>query len=186
MSPSMADFLAGLAGRYAADRWASQTLTAAGTITNDMGKANALLVHARLARQREGAGDTRRRTQPASGAVVQLAEQDLSGQDFSGQNLQGANLYNARLIEARLIGADLRRSFGHPGPLRTAAQPGPHRPRAPPPRRRSGRVGRRNGSSAACRTCSYAATIGVSNTERNRGASICQLTTAPKHELSTR
>jgi WD40 repeat protein len=108
MSPLMADFLTGLAGRDVADCWAIQTLAAASVTASDTGKANALLVQMRLARHRETAGDTRRGPQPVSDAIVQLAEQDLSGRDFSGQNLQRANLYNARLVEARLVGTDLR------------------------------------------------------------------------------
>jgi len=108
MSPLMADFFWGLAGRELAERWAVQTLAAAGTAGDDSSKGNALLVQTRLARQGEDAEVARRELQPPSAAILELAKQDLSGQDFSGQNLQGANLYKVRLIEARLVGADLR------------------------------------------------------------------------------
>jgi len=92
MSPLMADFLCGLAGREQAQGWAAGALAAESAA--EVAKANALLVLARLGEQplRES----------------RLAGQNLRGSSLlSGADLRGADLRGADLTEARLVGANL-------------------------------------------------------------------------------
>jgi WD40 repeat protein len=95
MSPLMADFLAGLAGRENAVAWARSILESP---ASDAAKKNARLM---LERQHESIQE-----------VLDLSGQDLRGWDLSGENLSGADfsgaeLTGARLIRTRLVGARL-------------------------------------------------------------------------------
>ncbi|WP_224368338.1 pentapeptide repeat-containing protein [Hyalangium versicolor] len=90
MSPLMADFVWGLAGRKEAEEWARQVLRdeAPSAI-----QKNALLMLKRLG---------------VEGQVgLRLAGLDLSGKDFSGQDLRNADLTGANLTGAKLVGTDL-------------------------------------------------------------------------------
>ena len=90
ISPLMADFIWGLAGREAAERWAQDAL---GEEATSVVRNNALLMLKQL-------GATPR-------TAAQLAGQDLSGRDLSGENLRRADLTDAILTDASLRGADL-------------------------------------------------------------------------------
>ncbi len=90
MSPLMADFVWGLAGRELAEQWAQRALASDAT---DTVHKNALKMLKRL-------GVEARRG-------LKLAGQDLRGQDLSGKDLRDADLTGAVLTGVPLVGADL-------------------------------------------------------------------------------
>jgi WD40 repeat protein/nucleoside phosphorylase len=89
ISPLMADFVWGLAGRHQAEQWAQDMLGKEATSTVHK---NALLILKQLGVEAQS---------------VKLAGQDLRGQDFSRKFLRGANLAGAILSGVSLIHADL-------------------------------------------------------------------------------
>ena len=91
ITPLMADFVWGLAGRAEAERWAQHAVAEK---SSDIVVRNALLILKRLGVEAK--------------AGVNLAGQDLRGQDLSKRELRNADLTGARLTGALLAGADLR------------------------------------------------------------------------------
>ncbi|HZF56167.1 MAG TPA: pentapeptide repeat-containing protein, partial [Polyangiaceae bacterium] len=118
ISPLMADFVEGLAGREAAEAWAQRVLDegAAGVANK-----NALLVLERLGVEtRVGpklAGQDLR-GQNLAGKNLRYA--DLTGADLTGASLVGANLTGAKLVRARLQRADLSQANLRNADLRRA------------------------------------------------------------------
>gem|GEM_PF-827246 len=90
LSPLMADFVWGLAGREETERWARRTLAegASGYVHK-----NALMLLERLGVKATGG--------------LRLARQDLGGKDLSGQDLRYSDLTGTNLIGAKLVGTDL-------------------------------------------------------------------------------
>jgi WD40 repeat protein/nucleoside phosphorylase len=91
ITPLMADFVWGLAGRAEAERWAQDVVAEK---ASEIVHKNALLILKRLGVEAK--------------AGVNLAGQDLRGQDLSKRDLRNADLTGARLTGALLAGADLR------------------------------------------------------------------------------
>jgi WD40 repeat protein/nucleoside phosphorylase len=90
ITPLMADFVWGLAGRAVAEEWAQRTLSEkAGEILH----LNALRILARLGVQAQ--------------VGLRLTSLDLRGQDLSQKDLRHADLSGADLTGASLVGADL-------------------------------------------------------------------------------
>ena len=109
LSPLMADFVIGLAGRQRAATWASvQIFGGVGGVRgiSEVAKKNALVLTGRLDEATDKPPDDAALTVPET--VADLSDQDLRGQDLSGRNLRGAVLSLADLTSARLVGADLR------------------------------------------------------------------------------
>lgn len=90
ISPLMADFVWGLAGREEAERWAQRALAEE---TGDVILKNALRILERLGVQAR--------------VGLKLSGQDLRGAELSGKNLRHADLTDAILTGASLVGADL-------------------------------------------------------------------------------
>ena len=91
ITPLMADFVWGLAGRAEAEQWAQHAVTEK---ASEIVHKNALLILKRLGVEAK--------------AGVNLAGHDLRGQDLSKRDLRNADLTGARLTGASLAGADLR------------------------------------------------------------------------------
>ncbi|HVG64027.1 MAG TPA: pentapeptide repeat-containing protein, partial [Hyalangium sp.] len=91
ITPLMADFVWGLAGRAEAEQWAQQAVAEQ---ASEIVHKNALLILKRLGVDAK--------------AEMNLAGQDLRGQDLSKRDLRNADLTGARLTGASLAGANLR------------------------------------------------------------------------------
>jgi hypothetical protein len=90
VSPLMADFVWGLAGREVAEQWAQDALASG---ASEAVHKNALKILERLGVEAKRG--------------LKLAGQDLSGQDFSGKDLRGADLTGATLKGTTLVGTNL-------------------------------------------------------------------------------
>ncbi len=91
ITPLMADFVWGLAGRAEAEQWAQRAIAEKASETVHK---NALLILERLGVEAK--------------TGVKLAGHDLRGQDLSKRDLRDADLTGARLTGASLVAADLR------------------------------------------------------------------------------
>ena len=106
ISPLMADFLVGLAGKEKAKAWARSVLVQ--DEAGETSRKNALLVWTRL-------GEA-----TITALALNFAGQDLSGKDFSGQNLAYADFTNANLTQARFIESNLSHAMLRGAILRDA------------------------------------------------------------------
>ena len=109
LSPLMAEFVWGLAGKEPAAAWSDRVLLA---LDEDLGDRAGVLKHNALT--------LLKRLDRTAPERQNLAGQDLRGRDFTGQSLAGADLSGTRLDEATLTGVSLRRADLRGASLRRA------------------------------------------------------------------